>query len=139
MRRISLTLLLLALAVVAAGCDIFSSEQPTDQSQPPAQPAAPVTGGQSTVLPPAGACQSRLWGKLVFASGQPKPNTQVDIVSSTFRAKTTADANGLYGFAGLCAGEYSISVTPPGGQPQPAPNKVALDGSKQVKVDLQVK
>ncbi len=139
MKRILIIVLLLILAVLSVACDAFSSAQPTDQPPLP-QLATPGTGGQTAAPPPpAGSCQARLWGKIVNASGQARPNSQVDIVSRNFKAKTVADANGLYGFAGLCAGDYSITVTPQGGQAQPMPNKVTLDGSKQVKVDLQTK
>ena len=77
-----------------------------------------------------------LWGKVTSDKGQSGPNIAVDITNGSFKAKTVTDANGLYGFAGLCAGEYTFNVTPPNGKAQPAGNKTPLEGGKQIKVDL---
>lgn len=64
------------------------------------------------------------------------PDVVVEIKAGSKTIKTVTDANGLYGFAGLCAGEYAMTITPPGGKPIVNPNRVALDGSNPVKVDL---
>jgi hypothetical protein len=47
-----------------------------------------------------------------------------------------SDANGLYGFAGLCAGKYTITVVPPSSATAGESQIVTVDGSNMVKLDL---
>lgn len=132
-----LCVVLLLAATLSAACDAFSSASPASQSQTPAKTQAV---GQTPLPVPVGDCQSRLWGKITNATnGQSPPNVAVEVVNGGKTFKTVTDPNGLYGFAGLCAGEYSMSLTPPGGKPISNPNKVTLDGSQPVKVDLTYK
>jgi len=141
MKRTAIILALLLVAVLAVGCDAFSSAQPSDQPQPPPAGAnSPAPSGQATLPVPAGACQSRLWGKVTNATtGKTTANVAVEVTSSGKTFKTVTDANGLYGFAGLCAGDYAMSLTPPGGKPIPNPNPVKLDGKQVQQVDLPYK
>ena len=135
-------MVLLVVAVLVAGCDAFSSSQPTTLPPPTdANPSTPKASGGTATLPvPLGACQSRLWGKITNATtGQSPANIAVEADSGNNNFKTVTDANGLYGFAGLCAAEYSLTLTPPGGKPILNPNKVALDGKQATKVDLSYK
>ncbi|MDE3090006.1 MAG: carboxypeptidase regulatory-like domain-containing protein [Chloroflexota bacterium] len=136
MKRMAMILALLTVAVLADACDAFSS--PT--SEPPVAPAA-TTPVPATVPVPVGACQSRLWGKITNATtGQAAPaKTTVEVESGNRKFKTETDGTGLYGFAGMCAGEYTMTITPPGGKPLPNPNKVSLDGKQATKVDLSFK
>jgi hypothetical protein len=139
MKRTAIAIVLLVVAVLAAACDTFLSPQPSNSPQAPVANtlAAP---GQATLPVPVGACQSRLWGKVTnAATGKSPANVAVEISSSGKTFKTVTDANGLYGFAGLCAGEYAMSLTPPGGKPIPNPNPVKLDGKQVQQVDLPYK
>jgi len=53
---------------------------------------------------------------------------------------TPTDASGMYGLAGLCAGEYTVNVIAPAGVSLVNPNqKVTLDGGNPAKLDLVVK
>jgi flagellar basal body-associated protein FliL len=137
-------LLFIMLLVVASvvGLALFLSSQSSDQAlpQPPLAENTPVPG--KTSLPvPAGACQTRLQGKITnSATGQATANVIVNIQSGSSKAETKTDNNGLYGFAGLCAGKYTLTITPPGGKPIASPNPVSLDGSNTTsKVDLPFK
>ena len=146
MKRLLLIVILLVLATTLVACDLFASSQPTEPPQPPpqqpqpTQPSAPsAPTGQSQPIPPTGACQSRLWCKVANTAGQPAPNAAVEIAGASFKGKAVADASGTYGFAGLCAGEYSVTVTPPNGKPQPVADKARLDGTQMLKMDLSFK
>lgn len=146
MKRTALLLALLSIAVLATGCGIFEAIFPpssSDQSlpSPSGQPASkPPAAGQATLPAPASACQSRLWGKVTnTANGQSPANVSIEVVSAGKSFKTVTDSNGLYGFAGLCSGDYALSITPPGGKAIPNPNSIKLDGTQPVKVDLSYK
>ncbi len=139
MRKSFLILITLLLAAGIVGC---SSDQPApDQPDPQAPPATqPTLASKGTLPAPVGNCQSRLWGKVENSTNkQSPPNVSVEVASVNFKGKTLTDNNGLYGFFGLCAGEYTVSITPPNAKAsQPGP-KVSLDGAKQVKFDLSYK
>ncbi len=146
MKQLALVVALLAVAVLLVACDLFSSPPPADlpPSNPPVSnpPAAgsPAASNPATLPAPVGACQSRLWGKVTnSANGQSPANVTVEITLGSQSFKTASDNNGLYGFAGLCAGQYAISVTPPGGKAVPIANKATLDGAQPVKLDLSYK
>ncbi len=133
MKRQTLVLVVLVLAVLASGCDAFSS------APPPAPPAPPGTGSGSAPAP-APVCNSRLWGKMTNTTTKTSPgNAAIQISSGTKTVKTITDPNGLYGFAGLCAGEYTITFTPPGAKEIVHPDKIKIDGQQPIKVDLNFK
>ncbi|MBI3913856.1 MAG: carboxypeptidase regulatory-like domain-containing protein [Chloroflexi bacterium] len=137
MQKLFMPVVLLLLVALIAGC----SDSPPDQPQPDQPPAAQPTAAVAGTLPaPVGNCQSRLTGKVVnTGNNQSPPNVTIEIASGNTKAKTVTDNNGLYGFFGLCAGEYTVSITPPNAKAsQPGP-KVSLDGAKQVKFDLSYK
>ena len=139
MKRTAMILALFAVVALAAACDVFSSSSGEAPVAPAAITSTPAPG-QATLPAPAGACQSRLWGKITNATtGQAPANVAVEINDGGHKFKTVTDANGLYGFAGLCAGEYAMSITPPGGKALANPNKVTLDGKQATKVDLSYK
>ncbi len=138
MKRILLALFLLTLTTLVVACDLLPAEQPSEQPQPAAVPTA-IQSQPNTPPVPTGACRSRLWGKVTNATtGQAPANVVVEIAGGALKGKTTTDANGLYGFDGLCAGDFTLTITPPNGKPQPGP-KTTIDGTKQVKVDLSFK
>ena len=122
------------VGLAAAGYNAFSS-----RGAPPAPPAlAGITpiAISSDALPPS-ACQSRLWGKVTnTATNLPPTNAAIEIVREGKSYKTITDPGGLYGFAGLCAGEYAMTLTPAGAGAIKNPNRVKLDGAASVKVDL---
>jgi len=138
MKRVLFALSLFVLAALLTACELFPSEQPPEEFQPAAA-STPTPSQPNTPPVPTGACRARLWGKVTNATtGQAAANVTVEIAGGTLKGKTITDANGLYGFDGLCAGEYTLTITPPNGKPQPGP-KATTDGTKQVKVDLSFK
>lgn len=151
MKRSTVLLVCVVLvALLATACDLIPglgpSQAPTTSPLPANPPAGnppvsnPPAAGQSTLPAPASACQSRLWGKVTnTANGQSPANVSIEAVSGGKSFKTVTDANGLYGFAGLCSGDYALSLTPPGGRGIQNPNTVKLDGTQSVKVDLNYK
>jgi hypothetical protein len=60
----------------------------------------------------------------------------VEIKGEGWNARTLSDANGLYGFAGLCAGQYTMTVVPPSGATAGESQTVTVDGSNMVRLDL---
>ncbi len=124
--------ILLFAGLAAAGC----GSTPAPSAPLPAAPtAAGPTAPTPAVQPPAGGCQSRIWGS-VSAGGAGEPNVSVEIKGEGWSAKTPSDANGLYGFAGLCAGKYTLTVMPPSGATAGESQTVTVDGSNAVKLDL---
>jgi len=124
--------ILLFAGLAAAGC----GSTPAPSVPLPAAPtvAAP-TAPTPAVQPPAGRCQSRIWGS-VSAGGAGEPNVTVEIKGEGWSAKTPSDANGLYGFAGLCAGKYTLTVVPPSGATAGESQTITVDGSNTVRLDL---
>ncbi len=136
MKHLLLAILVLLFALLTAACNAFSSEPPPPQSSAPAQPSA-STG---TVAEPSTACNSRLFGKLTnTATNKTTGNASIQVSSAGKTIKTITDRNGMYGFLGLCAGEYAITYTPPEGTPITRPDKVKLDGTQPFKLDLTYK
>jgi hypothetical protein len=125
--------LLLSGTLAVAGCGPIAtpSALPTSVAPTAAAPTAPTPA----IQPPSGGCQSRIWGG-VSAGGAGEPNVAVEIKGEGWSAKTFSDANGLYGFAGLCAGKYTITVVPPSGATAGESQTVTVDGSNTVKLDL---
>ena len=124
--------ILLFAGLVAAGCGSTSTPSaPLPAAPTSAAPAAPTPA----IQPPAGGCQSRIWGS-VSAGGTGEANVTVEIKGEGWSAKTPSDANGLYGFAGLCAGKYTLTVVPPSGATAGEGQTVTVYGSNTVKLDL---
>jgi hypothetical protein len=139
MKRILLALFLFTLATLVVACDAQPSEQPTQQPQGSAPSATTPSQPNNPASVPQSVCRSRVWGKVTNATtGQAPANVTVEIAGGALNGKTITDANGLYGYDGLCAGDYTLTITPPNGKPQPGP-KVTTDGTKQVKVDMSFK
>lgn len=144
-----------ALALSAACSTSPASPTParletSNPSAPETQPQAttPAESGASTprataTRPPAGPpvseCQTRLWGNLTDAKGSPAPNLKLTLKGGASDHITISDAGGLYGFAGLCAGDYTVSVVLANDSTQDLPEKIKLDGSASVKQDLNLK
>lgn len=131
MNRILIGLVLLALAAFATACSLFSSEvgqKPPAVSRPTPQVTLPL---------PVGGCQSRLGGRVTNVKTRQSPaEVVVEVASSGKTLRTKTDPNGLYGFAGLCAGQYALSVTPPGGKAITNVGQVNLDGAGPAKLDV---
>lgn len=134
MNRTVIAVALCILALLSVACDASASPlSPPDQSQP----NPPPTVARSPAPPPLGRCQSRLYGSIINATTrQAPPKVTIEIASGNFKGKTVTDANGLYGFAGLCAGKYVLTVTPPGGKTMTTSDPITLDGSQPTKLDL---
>jgi len=130
--------LLLFVSLAGAGCGAnLTPAAPPAPAVPTA--AAPTAVGPTmpalTIPAPSGGCQSRIWGR-VSAGGAGEPNVSVEIKGEGWSARTLSDANGLYGFAGLCTGKYTIAVVPPSGATAGESQIVTVDGSNMVKLDL---
>ena len=123
---------LLGAILALAGC----GGTPAPSTSLPAAPtvAAP-TAPTPAIQPPSSGCQSRIWGS-VSAGGAGEANVTVEIKGESWNAKTPSDANGLYGFAGLCAGKYTLTIVPPSGATAGESQTVTVDGSNTVKLDL---
>src|SRR5512140_1363092 len=134
---------LLILGLLLAGC--ASTFEPTAipvQSNPAAtNPAvAPLAVATPTVpLRPVGNCQSRLMGRVLDSSGKLIKGATIDLRGSAIKGtppRAVSDDNGLYGFAGLCAGSYTFAVTAPGKQAEALAVTISIDGANTGKADL---
>lgn len=147
MIRPALALALFLMMLLSVGCDAFSSE-PAQPASPPAPPAPKATANDpgptrsvstAAASPSAVACQSRLWGQVTnTTTGKGPGNLTIQVAGAERQLKTITDGNGQYGFAGLCSGEYAITLFPPSGKPV-SNWKANLDGSKTARVDLTYK
>lgn len=128
--------MLLLIAVLSTGCELFSS-QPSDQAPEKSGNPSKAEQGKATLPLPASTCQSRIAGKITTSKSKQAPvGVLIEIVAGTKKLQAKTDANGLYGFAGLCAGQYSVSITPPGGARKADVTQVSLDGANLAKLDL---
>lgn len=135
----------LILLLFATGC--VTTIEPTavrPSNNPTAIPANPnstvSSQNQATGVPPAqGKCQSKMSGRVLDANGALAKGAVIAIKSASFSGKTLSDDNGLYGFAGLCAGGYGFIVTLTGKSPKAIATTVTLDGANTVRTDLAVK
>lgn len=124
------------LLLMATGC--VTTIQPTAVPvSPNATTLAPQSQSTPNPQPPAqGSCQSKLLGRLADANGGVIKGAVVQVNSGNFSAKTLSDDNGLFGFAGLCAGTYAFTVTVPGKSPKALAATSTLDGANTVRTDL---
>src|SRR5437867_4032569 len=118
-------LLLLITLLLVTGCD--SAIAPT--AIPVGTIGAPQPQAQATAtvqLPPPSKCQSKLLGRVLDANGLPAKGAMIEARSGNFRAPTISDDSGLYGYAGLCAGTYTFTVTLPGQKAKPIADTIQL-------------
>ncbi len=136
---------ILLLALVVTGCATVDSNSNTPPTPVPVkantkQPAATTAQGEPTILPLAPSkCQSKVTGRVVDAKGGLVKGATVGIKGGSFTAKTLSDENGLYGFAGLCAGSFSFTVQPPSQAAKTVAGNVTVDGNNSAKADLTYK
>jgi len=138
---------ILLLLLLSTGCvtTIEPTAVPpnTNPTAIPVNPSSTVSAqGQATAVPPApstGKCQSKLSGRVTDAAGTLAKGAVIDVKSGSFTAKTLSDDNGLYGFAGLCAGNYGFTVTLTGQPAKALTTTAKLDGSNTLRTDLVVK
>jgi Carboxypeptidase regulatory-like domain len=128
--------LVLILSLLATGC--VTTIQPTTSPPSPNATAVQVQSANTPQAPAQGKCQSKLLGHVVDANGALAKGAVIDIKSGSFTAKTLSDDNGLYGFAGLCAGEYGFTVTLSGKSPKALSATATVDGANTVQTDLAV-
>ena len=109
---------------------------------PPTDTAVPPTPKPTKDPRPSGGsegsnsdCRSRVEGSVVDASGQGLRGATVGIQGEGWSSGTLTNDNGQYGFAGLCAGEATLSATLPDGQPGAAAT-VSFDGQNFIYLDL---
>lgn len=130
--------LVLILLLLATGC--VTTIQPTAVPVNPNVTIAPQA--QDTAANPQpgapNSCQSKLLGRLAGANGAIIKGAVIQVTSGKFNAKTLSDDNGLYGFAGLCGGTYTYTVTVPGKSPKALATTSTLDGANTVRTDLTV-
>jgi hypothetical protein len=130
--------LILILLLLATGC--VTTIVPTAVPPSPNLTVAPQNQTTSVPQSPAqGQCQSKLLGRVVDANGALAKGAVIAIKSGSFTAKTLSDDNGLYGFAGLCAGTYGFTVTLPSKPPKTLTTSATLDGGNTARTDLAVK
>jgi hypothetical protein len=128
---------LVLVVVVAAVSAIFHPlrDAPVALQTSPATSASSFKSTQPLVA--SGDCQSRYWGKVTGATPSVK-GLVVVLEGSNGTLKTELDPNGLFGFAGLCAGDYAVSLQV-AGKDMPMPNRVKLDGKNAIQQDLAYK
>ena len=143
-----LIFLLIALLLLVTGCatTIDSTPAPNANANPnaTAMPIAPaaVAPSPTVVLRATGNCQSRISGRVLDPSGKPVKAATVQLRASVIKGtppRTVSDDNGLYGFAGLCAGSYGFTVAMPGKQAQPVTPTANVDGANATRLDLALK
>ena len=127
--RVLIPLMIIVLLVLAIGVSLTVVQQSATNL------ATRTASRSSQRLIAAGDCQSRLWGKLVGATVPVPDGAQVALNSNAQTLTTVFDANGLYGFAGLCPGRYAVRIQT--GDPALAlPYQFELDGRNVVRQDL---
>lgn len=129
--------IILILMALATGC--VTTIEPTTILPTPRSTAIQVQNANTPQAPAPAKCQSKLTGRVVDATGALAKGAVVDIKSGSFTAKTLSDDNGLYGFAGLCAGGYGFTVTLSGKSPKAIATTATVDGANSIKTDLAVK
>ena len=128
-------ILTLGLLLVLTGC----GGQPIFNTPPAVGTFGPANVSTSVPITPASKCQSRLIGRVTDANDRVIKDALVDIVSGSISARATSDENGQYGFAGLCAGAFRVSVTVPGQQTKSLADTVVVDGANMIKYDIPVR
>ena len=128
---------ILILLLLATGC--VTTIEPTTSPSGPNPTAIQVQNVNTAAAPAQGKCQSKLLGRVMDANGALAKGAVVNIKSGSFTAKTVSDDNGLYGFAGLCAGGYGFTVTLKGQAPKTVSATATIDGANTVRTDLAVK
>ncbi len=130
--------LLLVILILAVGCT--ATVEPTAEPVNPNVKVSPPS--QATPTPPPAStsnCQSKLTGRVYDAKGALAKGAVIEIKSGSFTGKTLSDDNGLYGFAGLCAGTYNFTVQLAGQAAKPLSSTATVNGGDSAKVDLTVK
>jgi hypothetical protein len=132
-----LLILILALTIFTTAC---ASQFIATPASAPAATSAPQSQVTATPqLPPPSKCQSKVSGRVTDPSGQISQGATIEIKGTNFSSKTLSDDNGLYGFAGLCSGTYSFTVTLPGQSAKAVAATAKVDGANSAKVDLALK
>ncbi len=140
-------LLLLAIAalLLVAGCATPIDQtaipvNPNVQTAPTTAPAAPAGQAVSAQPSPSG-CQSKITGVVTGPNGQLLKNAQVELNGGALKSpsRTVTDDNGLYGFAGLCGGAYTLTVIVSGQPAKKIPLTASVDGVNSTRADLPVK
>ncbi len=126
------------VGLLLAGCNIRGGEQPLFIT-PPVMPTIVPVNNTAVSSTPASKCQSHLIGRVVDAENQVVKDVVVDIASTSVTARATSDENGRYGFAGLCAATFRVTVTAPGQPPRALPDGVAVDGANTIQYDIALK
>ncbi len=143
MKKFLSSLLILIVFATSCASTIEPTSPPTAIPINPNVQVAPSSGNTPTPLPPPAAatnkCQSKLTGRIYDAKGVLVKGATIEIKNGNFTAKTLSDDNGLYGFAGLCAGTYSFSVQLPGQAAKALTTKTTANGGDSIKADLSLK
>jgi hypothetical protein len=114
-----------------------ASATPTSEQPPPAGPTqTPEPEGQGgSPVPNLGNCQSVVEGYVLDGSGQRSQGATVLAEAEGWSGATATNDEGLFGFAGLCAGTTTLQAFLPSGQASAAVS-IDLTGQNSVKVDL---
>ncbi|MGB8648650.1 MAG: carboxypeptidase-like regulatory domain-containing protein [Anaerolineae bacterium] len=132
--------------LLATGCatTIEPTSIPVNGNPNPTAPGvAPLAAASPTVpLRPEGNCQSRISGRVLDSTGAIIKGAAIDLRGNGIKGtppKAVSDDNGLYGFAGLCAGAYTFTVTAPGKRAVALTVSADVDGANVARADLTVK
>ncbi len=146
MKKIFYISILAVLLLAGCASTIEPTAMPVQSNPQPAStnPAvAPrAVTSQTVQAHPVGNCQSRILGRILDTSGKLIKGATIDLRGNAIKGtppRAVSDDNGLYGFAGLCAGSYSFTVTAPGKAAEALSTTVAVDGANTGKADLTVK
>ncbi len=124
-----LMLSLLSFTAVTAG--LLPRQRPADST-----PTFAVSHSSQRLIA-SGDCQSRIWGKLLAENSLPIRDIQVVLDGDAQKLKARPDANGLYGFTGLCAGKYGIHLQS-GDRVIALPQRFEMHGHNETRQDIAV-
>jgi hypothetical protein len=126
-----IALVLILLPAIAVTTGLFPTPKPT------ASASMLASSHSSHRLVATGDCQSKLWGKLLIGTSPVAGDDQVVLDGDAQVFRTRPDPNGLFGFAGLCAGHYAVHVES-GDQTLGLLQRFEMDGHNELRQDLAV-
>ncbi len=144
MNKLLISCIVGLLLVTGCASTIEPTSAPVQPNAAATNPAvAPAAAASPTVrLQPTGNCQSRITGHVLDANGTIIKGATIELRGNAIKGtppKAVTDDNGLYGFAGLCAGTYSFTVTVPGKRAVALAQNASVDGANSIKADLTIK
>ncbi len=144
MNKLFMLCIVALLLVTGCASTIEPTAAPVQPNAAATNPGvAPAAAASPTVqLRPTGNCQSRITGHVLNATGTIIKGATIELRGNAIKGtppKAVTDDNGLYGFAGLCAGTYTFTVTAPGQRAVSPAQNASVDGANSVRADLTIK